>query len=155
MVPGSGPASQAEANWLASGKGGWLESSGFARPPRNAPDAIKSVIQAGNLIARSPYVWGGGHGQWVDNGYDCSGSVSYALASGGMLGGTQTSGQLMGWGVEGPGSWLTIYASPTHVFLIVAGLRFDTSGRTGDHSSRWQLAPRSTDGFAVRHYPGL
>jgi hypothetical protein len=61
----------------------------------------------------------------------------------------------MNWGVPGRGRWLTIYASPTHVFMYVAGLRFDTSGRAGDHSSRWQLAPRSADGFVVRHYPGL
>jgi cell wall-associated NlpC family hydrolase len=154
-VPNRAPDSQAESQWLASGRGGWVEASGFARAPANAPPAIKRVIQAGNLIARSPYLWGGGHGQWQDQGYDCSGSVSYALATGGMLGSSLTSGQLMNWGVPGPGRWLTLYANGHHVFMVVAGLRFDTSGRAGDHASRWQLAPRSTDGFAVRHYPGL
>ena len=127
----------------------------MARAPFNAPDAIKRVIQAGNQIARAPYLWGGGHGQWQDQGYDCSGSVSYALAAGGMLGYTQTSGQLMSWGVPGPGKWLTIYANEGHVFMYVAGLRFDTSGRSGDHASRWQLAPRPANGFVARHYPGL
>jgi cell wall-associated NlpC family hydrolase len=151
----SGPTSPDEAQWLNSGQGGWVESSGYARAPVNAPEAVKRVIQAGNLIARSPYLWGGGHGAWQDKGYDCSGSVSYALAAGGMLGYSQTSGQLMNWGVEGPGRWLTIYANQGHVFMYVAGLRFDTSGRIGDHASRWQLAPRSADGFTVRHYPGL
>jgi cell wall-associated NlpC family hydrolase len=151
----SGPTSPDEAQWLNSGQGGWVESSGYARAPVNAPEAVKRVIQAGNLIARSPYLWGGGHGAWLDRGYDCSGSVSYALAAGGMLGYTQTSGQLMNWGVAGPGRWLTIYANQGHVFMYVAGLRFDTSGRAGDHASRWQLAPRSADGFAMRHYPGL
>jgi hypothetical protein len=72
-----------------------------------------------------------------------------------MLGYTQTSGQLLNWGSAGPGHWLTIYANQGHVFMYVAGLRFDTSGRAGDHSSRWQLAPRSADGFVARHYPGL
>jgi hypothetical protein len=72
-----------------------------------------------------------------------------------MLGYTQTSGQLMNWGVGGTGRWLTIYANEGHVFMYVAGLRFDTSGRAGDHSSRWQLAPRSAAGFVARHYPGL
>ncbi|MFL5894050.1 MAG: hypothetical protein ACJ76Z_02925 [Thermoleophilaceae bacterium] len=150
-----GPAGPAEAQWLASGRGGWIESSGYARAPANAPSTIVRVIQAGNMIARSPYVWGGGHGAWQDKGYDCSGSVSYALAAGGMLGYSLTSGQLMNWGVPGPGRWLTIYASPSHVFMTVAGLRFDTSGRAGDHATRWQLGSRPADGFAVRHYPGL
>jgi cell wall-associated NlpC family hydrolase len=154
-VANSTPGSPEEAAWLQGGRGGWVEASGFARAPANAPDAIKRVIQAGNQIARSPYLWGGGHGRWQDAGYDCSGSVSYALASGGMLGYTQTSGQLMSWGAPGPGKWLTIYANESHVFMYVAGLRFDTSGRAGDHSSRWQLAPRSADGFVARHYPGL
>jgi len=150
-----GPVSPEEAQWLNSGRGGWVESTGYSRPPANAPDAIRRVILAGNQIARSPYLWGGGHGAWRDKGYDCSGSVSYALSAGGMLSYTQTSGQLMNWGAPGPGRWLTVYASPTHVFLIVAGLRFDTSGRAGDHASRWQLRPRSAQGFVVRHYPGL
>jgi hypothetical protein len=151
----SGPATPDEAAWLNNGNGAWVEANGYARAPINAPEPIKRVIQAGNLIARSPYIWGGGHGAWLDKGYDCSGSVSYTLAAGGMLGYTQTSGQLMNWGVAGPGRWLTVYANQGHVFMYVAGLRFDTSGRAGDHASRWQLAPRPADGFAVRHYPGL
>ncbi|HYZ27771.1 MAG TPA: hypothetical protein VE570_01850, partial [Thermoleophilaceae bacterium] len=154
-VAATAPTSAAEQAWLQGGRGGWVEASGFARAPDNAPEAIKRVIQAGNQIARSPYLWGGGHGVWQDKGYDCSGSVSYALAAGGMLGSSQTSGQLMSWGEPGPGRWLTIYANAGHVFMYVAGLRFDTSGRAGDHASRWQLAPRSADGFAARHYPGL
>jgi cell wall-associated NlpC family hydrolase len=154
-VANTGPTSPQEAAWLQGGRGGWVESNGMARAPVNAPDAIKRVIAAGNQIARSPYLWGGGHGKWQDHGYDCSGSVSYALAFGGMLGYTLTSGQLMNWGAPGPGKWLTIYANEGHVFMYVAGLRFDTSGRAGDHSSRWQLAPRSADGFVARHYPGL
>jgi cell wall-associated NlpC family hydrolase len=155
QVQNSVPSSPAESAWLQGGRGGWVEGSGMARAPVNAPDAVKRVIAAGNQIARSPYLWGGGHGNWQDHGYDCSGSVSYALAAGGMLGFTQTSGQLMNWGAPGPGKWLTIYANQGHVFMYVAGLRFDTSGRAGDHSSRWQLAPRTADGFVARHYPGL
>jgi cell wall-associated NlpC family hydrolase len=154
-VAQTAPASPEETAWLQGGRGGWVEASGFARAPANAPDAIKRVIRAGNQIARSPYLWGGGHGEWQDSGYDCSGSVSYALAAGGMLGSSQTSGQLMNWGAPGPGKWLTIYANEGHVFMYVAGLRFDTSGRAADHASRWQLAPRSADGFVARHYPGL
>jgi cell wall-associated NlpC family hydrolase len=154
-VADTNPSNPAEAAWLEGGRGGWVEASGFARAPANAPPAIQRVIQAGNQIARAPYLWGGGHGAWQDKGYDCSGSVSYALAAGGLLGWSLTSGQLMSWGSPGPGHWLTIYANAGHVFMYVAGLRFDTSGRAGDHASRWQLAPRSADGFVARHYPGL
>jgi hypothetical protein len=154
-VNNSAPTSPTETAWLQGGYGGWVEPSGMARAPYDAPPAIKSVIAAGNQIARAPYIWGGGHGAWLDKGYDCSGSVSFALAAGGMLSSTETSGQLMNWGVAGPGRWLTIYANKGHVFMYVAGLRFDTSGRAGDHSSRWQLAPRTADGFVARHYPGL
>jgi cell wall-associated NlpC family hydrolase len=154
-VASSGPSSAAENAWVQGGRGGWVEPSGMARAPVNAPAAIQRIVAAGNQIARSPYIWGGGHGQWQDRGYDCSGSVSFALAAGGMLGSTETSGQLMNWGEPGPGRWLTIYANQGHVFMYVAGLRFDTSGRAGDHSSRWQLAPRTADGFVARHYPGL
>jgi cell wall-associated NlpC family hydrolase len=154
-VAETNPSSPAETAWLQGGRGGWVEPTGFARAPLDAPAAIKRVIAAGNQIARAPYVWGGGHGAWQDRGYDCSGSVSYALAAGGMLGWSETSGQLMSWGAPGPGRWLTIYANGGHVFMYVAGLRFDTSGRAGDHASRWQLAPRTANGFAARHYPGL
>ena len=152
-VPGTPPAEDAR-QWIQSGRGAWLDHSGLARPPANAPAAIKRVIYAGNAVARSPYLWGGGHGEWRDKGYDCSGSVSYALAAGGMLGSSHTSGQLMRWGSRGPGRWLTVYAQEGHVFMVVAGLRFDTSGaRTS--GSRWQLAPRSAAGYRVRHWPGL
>ena len=151
-VRNSRPSAPADA-WLRSGRGGWVDGNGYARPPHNAPAAIKRVIYAGNEIARSPYKWGGGHGQWLDKGYDCSGSISYALAAGGMLGGSQNSTQLMRWGVRGQGRWLTVYSHEGHVFMVVAGLRFDTSGANGH--SRWQLTPRPADGFRVRHYPGL
>ena len=152
-VPGTPPAEDAR-QWIQSGRGAWLDNSGLARPPANAPAAIKRVIYAGNSVARAPYLWGGGHGQWRDKGYDCSGSVSYALAAGGMLSASRTSGQLMRWGSRGAGRWLTVYAQEGHVFMVVAGLRFDTSGaRTS--GSRWQLAPRSAAGYRVRHWPGL
>lgn len=151
----SAPSSAAENAWLQGGYGGWIEANGMARAPANAPAPIKRAIAAGNRIARAPYVWGGGHGKWQDTGYDCSGSVSYALAYGGMLGTPLTSGQLANWGEPGPGKWLTVYANEGHVFMYVAGLRFDTSGRRNDRASRWQVAPRSATGFTVRHFPGL
>jgi hypothetical protein len=128
--------------------------NGIALPPIEAPDEVRSIILAGNQIARTPYLWGGGHGKWLDKGYDCSGSVSYALAAAGLLGGPLDSGRLMGWGKPGRGKWVTIYTNPGHVFLVVAGVRFDTSGNrvTG---SRWQASMRGSGGFVARHPPGL
>ena len=128
--------------------------NGIALPPIEAPDEVRQIIQAGNQIARTPYLWGGGHGKWLDKGYDCSGSVSFALASAGLLGGPLDSGRLMGWGRPGTGKWVTIYTNPGHVFMVVAGVRFDTSGNrvTG---SRWQASMRGTGGFVARHPPGL
>jgi hypothetical protein len=128
--------------------------NGVALPPLEAPDEIKEMIEAGNGIARTPYIWGGGHGKWLDHGYDCSGSVSFMLASAGLLSAPETSGQLMSFGKAGPGKWITIYASPTHVFLEVAGIRFDTGAQrvTG---SRWAPDGRSTAGFVARHPDGL
>jgi cell wall-associated NlpC family hydrolase len=132
-----------------------LRSNGLALAPRSAPDVVKRVIAAGNEIAKFPYIWGGGHASFRNNGYDCSGSVSYALAAGGLLKSPETSGALASYGKPGRGKWITIYANGGHVFMYVAGLRFDTSGRSGPRGSRWQTAPRFLDGFAVRHPPGL
>ena len=128
--------------------------NGIALPPIEAPEEVRLIIEAGNQIARTPYLWGGGHGKWLDHGYDCSGSVSFALANAGLLAGPQTSGALMGWGKPGAGKWITVYSNPGHVFLVVAGVRFDTSGnrKTG---SRWQSDMRSTGGFVARHPQGL
>jgi cell wall-associated NlpC family hydrolase len=127
---------------------------GIALPPIEAPQAVHDIVDAGNQIARMPYLWGGGHGKWLDKGYDCSGSVSYALAFASLLGGPLDSGRLMRWGEPGKGKWVTIYTNPGHVFMVVAGVRFDTSGNrvTG---SRWQASMRPTGGFVARHPPGL
>ena len=128
--------------------------NGVALPPLEAPEAVKQIIQAGNGIARTLYIWGGGHGKWLDKGYDCSGSVSFVLASAGLLSATETSGQLMAFGDPGPGKWVTIFASDGHVFLEVAGIRFDT-GAQSVTGSRWANTGRSTAGFVARHPAGL
>ena len=128
--------------------------NGIALPPIEAPDEVRRIIAAGNQIARTPYLWGGGHGRWLDKGYDCSGSVSFALAAAGLLSGPLASGPLMSWGKPGKGKWVTIYANPGHVWMAVAGARFDTSG-TRTSGSRWQSTMRPTSGYVVRHPPGL
>src|SRR5215204_689509 len=128
---------------------GTLTADGFAVAPESAPEAVKQVITAGNGIATTPYKWGGGHAQWDDTGYDCSGSVSYALHGAGLLGSALVSGDFMSWGAPGKGRWVTIYANPGHVYMVVSGRRFDTTGR--DRSgSRWQARSRSAAGYAVR-----
>jgi cell wall-associated NlpC family hydrolase len=129
--------------------------NGIALPPLEAPEPVRQMIEAGNQIARTPYLWGGGHGKWVDTGYDCSGSVSFVLASAGYLEAPLASGPLMSWGEPGPGKWVTIYSSPGHVYMEVAGVRFDTSGAAAT-GSRWQNDLRGRrPGFVARHPAGL
>jgi len=140
--------------FLQTGPRARVLPDGTAVAPDDAPEPVKRVIQAGNAIAKFPYKWGGGHGAWRDNGYDCSGSVSFALAGAGLLDAPRTSGGFMDWGAPGQGEWITIYANSGHIFMIVAGLRFDTSGQ-GRAGTRWQEEPRTTAGFAVRSVPGL
>jgi cell wall-associated NlpC family hydrolase len=140
--------------FLATGPRARVLPDGTAVAPENAPDIVKRVILAANELAKFPYKWGGGHGAWRDNGYDCSGSVSFALAGAGLLGSPLTSGGFLNYGASGPGRWITIYTNNGHVFMTVAGLRFDTSGQ-GRAGTRWQAESVSTAGFAVRHVPGL
>jgi cell wall-associated NlpC family hydrolase len=123
--------------------------------PQNVPEAVQRVIAGGNAIADFPYIWGGGHGSFVANGYDCSGSVSYALAAGGMLNAPLVSGELASWGAPGPGRWITIYANAGHTFMDVDGMWFDTAGRSGPYASRWLVSTPPLAGYAVRHPPGF
>jgi cell wall-associated NlpC family hydrolase len=157
---------QADLEQAYGGKGGAnldqaaIGANGLAIIPDTAPHKLVALMHAANDVARKPYVYGGGHGRnageiWADSAYDCSGSVSYALAAAGYLDGPETSGTLMSFGKSGPGKWVTIYANAGHAFMVVAGLRFDTSGRqvTG---TRWQDAKaRSYTGFTIRHPTGL
>jgi cell wall-associated NlpC family hydrolase len=139
---------------LPVGAKGRVLSDGRAVAPKDAPEIVREVINAGNVIAKTPYLWGGGHGSWASVGYDCSGSVSFALAGAGLLDSPLTSGLLARWGSPGPGRWITIYANAGHVFMVVAGLRFDTGGLSGD-GTRWQPTLRGTAGFVARHPEGL
>jgi peptidoglycan hydrolase-like protein with peptidoglycan-binding domain len=122
--------------------------------PPSAPQAVKDIIAAGNEIATKPYKYGGGHGRWKDSGYDCSGSMSYALHGAGLLDEALDSSGFMSWGKAGKGRWVTTYAHGGHSYMMVAGLRFDTSGLSQD-GSRWHDTKRSADGYTVRHPAGL
>jgi hypothetical protein len=126
-----------------------------ALAPASAPTAVKAVIAAANRIRTTPYIWGGGHKTWVEPGYDCSGSVSYALHGGKLLESPLVSGSFMTWGEPGPGKWITIYANKAHVYMVVAGLRFDTGGDApGETGPRWHAEPPYPQGFVVRHPVG-
>ena len=139
---------------VVPGAKGTVTADGFAVPPESAPEAVKEVIAAGNAIATTPYKWGGGHARWDDTGYDCSGSVSYALHGADLLDSPLVSGDFASWGSAGPGRWISIYANSGHVYMVVAGIRFDTSART-QTGSRWTMEQRDSGGFTVTHPTGL
>ena len=143
------------ANTRAGGGGSTsILLTGIALPPPDAPQAVKDVINNANTIVGRPYIWGGGHGSFYSYGYDCSGSVSFALFGGGLIPRPLTSTELEGWGAPGPGKWITVYANGGHTFAEIAGLRWDTVGDEQGTGPRWHLASASGDGFVVRHPPG-
>jgi hypothetical protein len=153
---GAGCAPVAEGLQRSAGNCGAALVDGEAIAPRGAPAMVKQVIHAANEIRRRPYVWSGGHRGWSSHGYDCSGAVSYALHAGGLLGVTMVSGQLEYWGEGGPGRWITVYANREHVFMVVAGLRFDTRGNpAGVSGPRWHRGWVDPARFSARHPRGL
>jgi hypothetical protein len=129
-------------------------SSGKASVPAGAPENVQEIVKAGNDIATKPYIWGGGHGSFKASGYDCSGSVSYALKAAKKLEYPMASGALASWGKPGKGKWVTVYANGGHAFMTVAGLRFDTVGLRSN-GTRWQADEVSTAGYTIRHPAGL
>jgi hypothetical protein len=149
-------ARQQQARRLAPVPGGQsIGGNGTLPIPTNVPESVQRVVAGANEIADFPYVFGGGHASFVDNAYDCSGSVSYALAAGGLLGSPETSGELESWGAAGPGRYITVLANAGHTFMYVDGIMFNTAGRSGVYASRWQVGSASSAGFVVRHWPGL
>ena len=159
--PRAAPATWREPPWareprsprLPATRATWATTAWPWRPA-SAPQEVKDIIAAGNRIARKPYKYGGGHGRWRDSGYDCSGSVSYVLHAAGLLDSPLASGGFTSWGERGRGEWVTVRANAGHAYLIVAGLRFDTSARkvTGN---RWSERMRSARGYTGRHPEGL
>jgi len=143
------------AHRRGGGEGSAILLTGVALAPPDAPEAVQGAINAANTIVGRPYVWGGGHGSFYDDSYDCSGSVSFALFGGGLIPRPLTSGDLMRWGEPGAGKWITVYANPGHTFVEIAGLRFDTVGDEQGTGPRWHLATADTSGYVARHPPGL
>jgi cell wall-associated NlpC family hydrolase len=128
--------------------------SGIALAPPEAPERVAATINAANTIVGRPYLWGGGHGSWYARGYDCSGAVSFALAGGGFLAEPLTSGEFESYGAPGEGRWITIYASGSHAYAVIAGLRWDTVGNARGSGPRWHVAGTPPAGFVARHPPG-
>jgi peptidoglycan hydrolase-like protein with peptidoglycan-binding domain len=133
---------------------GTIGADGLAAAPAGAPAAVVAIIQAGNVIAHMPYRFGGGHQSWTDTGYDCSGSVSFALHGAGLLDTPLASYDFYTWGESGPGQWVTIYAKDSHAYMVVGGLRYDTAASKGG-GSRWTTAGRPPAGYVARHPAGL
>lgn len=149
-------ARQAQQQVLTPVAGGnSIGGNGTIPIPANVPEVIQRVVAGANAIADFPYVFGGGHASFVDNAYDCSGSVSYALAAGGLLSAPETSGELESWGAPGPGRYITVFANAGHTYMYVDGVLFDTAGRSGVYASRWQVSPTNNAGYVARHPPGL
>jgi cell wall-associated NlpC family hydrolase len=149
-------AKQAQQHRLTPVPGGQsIGGNGMLPIAQGVPEVIQKVIAGANEIADFPYVFGGGHASFVDNAYDCSGSVSYALAAGGLLSSPETSGELESWGAPGPGRYITVYANAGHTYMYVDGVLYDTAGRSGVYASRWQVGSVDNSGFVARHYPGL
>jgi peptidoglycan hydrolase-like protein with peptidoglycan-binding domain len=122
--------------------------------PESAPQQVKDAIAAANAITTKPYRYGGGHGSFKDSAYDCSGAVSYAMHGAGLLASPLDSTGFERWGSAGKGQWITTYANSGHAYVLIAGLRFDTSGR-GESGPRWRTESRSSSGFVARHPNGL
>ena len=125
-----------------------------AVPPAAAPPAVKNAIYAANKIAGKPYRYGGGHGRFNDTGYDCSGSISFALRGGRFLKRPLDSRAFASWGEAGKGQWVTVYTNPGHAYVMLAGMRFDTSG-PGPRGPRWRKSPRSPRPYTARHPSGF
>jgi cell wall-associated NlpC family hydrolase len=131
-----------------------LGADGKAIAPASAPAEVKAVIEAANRIVGKPYKYGGGHGRWEDSGYDCSGSMSYALRGGGFVKTPMTSSDFARWAKAGKGAWITTYGNSGHSYMVVAGLRFDTGWHGGDGPA-WSTRMRPGDGYVVRHPAGF
>jgi cell wall-associated NlpC family hydrolase len=139
---------------LLPGQKAKLGKDGQAIAPADAPEAVKQAIWAANKIVKKPYRYGGGHARVEDSGYDCSGTVSYALIGAALLKSPLDSSSFMKWGDRGKGTWITVYTNPGHAYAIIAGLRLDTSG-PGERGPRWRKVKRSAKGFVARHPAGF
>ena len=150
----AGPSDESASSEPSSSSGTSSSGTSSSSGSSEGSGVVSRVISAGDEIATRPYVYGGGHGSFKSSGYDCSGSVSYALHGGGLLKSPEDSTALESYGSSGPGRHITIYANSQHAFMVVDGKRFDTVARQ-ETGSRWSSSTTSTSGYVVRHPPGL
>jgi hypothetical protein len=155
------------ANLAVPGAKAKLMPDGSAAAPADAPIEVQQAIWAANTIQDLPYKYGGGHAKVEDDGYDCSGTVSYALIHAGLLKSPLPSGPFMRWGKRGKGQWITVYANGGHAFAVIAGLRLDTSSYSSriaskrkypkamERGPRWRPTKRPARGFKKRHPVGF
>jgi cell wall-associated NlpC family hydrolase len=131
---------------------------GLAAAPMSAPAAVQQIIWAGNQLIGLPYIYGGGHGSFISPGYDCSGTVSFALHGADLIPAPMDSSEFMGWGEHGVGQWVTVFSNPEHAYMTVAGLRLDTSPAddpSDREGPRWRPLRPENSGFVKRHPVGL
>jgi cell wall-associated NlpC family hydrolase len=131
---------------------------GLAAAPMSPPAAVQEIVWAGNQLIGLPYIYGGGHASFISPGYDCSGSVSFALHGASLISTPMDSSEFMGWGEHGVGRWVTIFTNPEHAYMTVAGLRLDTSSAddpTNEQGPRWRPLRPANAGFMMRHPVGL
>jgi hypothetical protein len=152
---GGGGLSPAETDICTPTAKARLLPNGMLIPPASAPARVKAVIAAANKIRTKPYIYGGGHARWWDRGYDCSGSVSFALHGGKFLESPLPSGPMEGWALEGEGRWITVYANAGHAYAVIAGVRWDTSGDSSGTGPRWHEDLRDNVGYVARHPAGF
>jgi hypothetical protein len=166
--PPAPPAPPAPENMTVPGVKAQLLPDGTAAAPADAPVEVQEAVWAANRIQDKPYKYGGGHAKIEDTGYDCSGTISYALYHAGLLKSPLDSGSFMRWGERGRGAWITIYTNPGHAYAVFAGLRLDTSFASGarrasrkvarsafERGPRWRPTWRSPRGYRARHPLGL
>lgn len=137
------------------GNTAYIAPNGKATAPPRAPRRVKRMIAAANALTEKPYIYGGGHRSFYDRGYDCSGATSFVLHAGGKLDRPLVSQNFFDYGKKGYGKWVTIYVRKGHVFLVIAGLRFDTGGSWRSTGPRWKPQRRGVNGYYVRHPRGL
>jgi hypothetical protein len=166
-VPPASPDPLSPVQMTVPGAVAKILPDGTAAAPALAPPQVQAAIWAANEIQDQPYVYGGGHKDFESNGYDCSGTVSYALHGGDLLDSPLDSSSFMHWGAAGPGQWITIYTNAGHAYTVIAGLRLDTSAvnvtranvagnkKALQNGPRWRPTMRSARGFKVRHPVGF
>lgn len=120
------------------------------------PAIVHAIVRYANELTEQPYRPGGGHQVLFDHGFDCSGAISHVLYRAGLIRHSMDSRAFGRWGVPGRGTYVTLYVRPGHhVFMVVCGLRFDTSGKPGENGPRWHEHKRDYSGYQPRHLPSL